>query len=200
MSTLTEMTIGGYLDAVASDAPAPGGGAVAALVVAQAAALAAMSGRFSISRARDLDTVECVELVARAEGLRAAAAPLADADADAYRAFTAAVRMPADAGPTRTAAIAAARSRAADVPLGTAEAAAQVVEIAARLAEDGNPRLRGDAVAAALLGTAAARIAALMVTENLEGDDPRADRAGAAVAAATEAADRLSAATNGGRS
>lgn len=193
MDALSEMTVGRYLDAVASEEPAPGGGAVAALVVAQAAGLAAMAARFSIGRARELDAAECVELVARAEELRAQAAPLADADADAYGGFLAAVRMPRDDGPARSRAIAAARSRAADVPLQTAELAAEVVAIGVRLAERGNRQLRGDASAAALLGAAAASTAALMVADNLAAtpEDPRLARAQAAAGVASERARRV---------
>lgn len=199
MTPLTDITIGSFLDAVASDAPAPGGGAVAALVVAQAAGLAAMAGRFSIGRARNLDASICVELVAQADRLRAVAAPLADADADAYQGFLDAIRLPKDGTPARAAAIASARSRAADVPLNTAEVAAQVVEIAVRVAEDGNPQLRGDAIAAALLGAAAARIAAVMVADNLARtpDDARLARSSAAAAAATRGAERLCPSTSG---
>ena len=50
--------------------------------------------------------------------------------------------------PTR---IAAALSAATDVPLEVVQIASRVAELAARLAEEGNPNLLGDAVTAALL-------------------------------------------------
>jgi formiminotetrahydrofolate cyclodeaminase len=192
VSSLRDLTVAEFLDAVASDDPAPGGGAVAALVTAQAAGLAAMAGRFSIGRSTGADAATIDEIVAEAERLRAAAAPLADADADAYEAFLAAVRLPREPDPQeRAQAVSAALSAAADVPLTTAEAAARVVELAARLVVDGNPNLRGDAVAAAMFAAAAASTAAVMVTENLARtpDDARIARAVQAAAAARRSAD-----------
>lgn len=49
MQPLSDLTLGGYLEALASDAPAPGGGAVAAITGAQAAALLSMVVRISAS-------------------------------------------------------------------------------------------------------------------------------------------------------
>ncbi|WP_253258285.1 formate--tetrahydrofolate ligase [Pseudonocardia sp. N23] len=90
-------------------------------------------------------------------------------------AFMAAHRTPGEA---------AARSHAADVPLATAEAAAEVAGIAAPLVESGNRNLRADAATAVFLAAAAAASAATMVVENLAGDpaDPRPARGARAVA------------------
>ena len=52
-------------------------------------------------------------------------------------------------------------------PVGVAEVAADVAALAAEVAERGNPNLRGDAAAAAVLAEAAARIGANLVTINL---------------------------------
>lgn len=192
MSSLGDLTVSAFLDAVASDDPAPGGGAVAALVTAQAAGLAAMAGRFSIGRSTGTDSATIDEIVAEAERLRAESAPLADADAAAYEAFLAAVRLPREPDAEgRARAVSTALSAAADVPLATAEAAARVVELAGRLVVDGNPNLRGDALAAAMLAAAAASTAAVMVAENLARtpDDGRIARAAKAAAAARRSAD-----------
>ncbi|MGH8969493.1 MAG: cyclodeaminase/cyclohydrolase family protein, partial [Actinomycetes bacterium] len=79
-------------------------------------------------------------------------------------------------------------SDATDVPLAVAEVAAEVAALADGLARDGNPRLRGDAVAGVLLAAAAAETAAVLVGENLP-DDPRAARAAACADAARAVAD-----------
>jgi formiminotetrahydrofolate cyclodeaminase len=69
-------------------------------------------------------------------------------------------------------------SGAADVPLAVAEAAAEVAVLAKLVAEEGNDRLRGDALVAAELAGAGARGAAQLVAINLAGrDDPRVRRA-----------------------
>lgn len=66
-----------------------------------------------------------------------------------------------------------------------AEAGAEVAEIAACLAREGNPNLRGDAVAAALLAEAGVRAAAVLVEINTKAgeiSDDRVERAGELVA------------------
>lgn len=174
MSDWLEESLGGFLDHLASKEPAPGGGAAAATTVAMAAALVAMTGRFSVGRLGDAG-----ELVARAGGLVARCAPLAQADAEAYGRVLAAYRAPpGEDGQARRQAIRAALSGAADVPLAVAEVAAEVADMAAHLAEEGNPNLRGDAATAALLAEAGARSASILVGINLsEGDDLRVPRA-----------------------
>src|SRR6266571_4092964 len=86
---------------------------------------------------------------------------------------------------------AAALSDAADVPMHIVELAADAAGLASRLAADGNPALRGDAIAAAMLAEAAARSAATMVSINLaeKPDDERHARAESLVADAGRSAD-----------
>ncbi len=76
------------------------------------------------------------------------------------------------------------------MPLEIAEVAAEVADLGQRLARDGNPNLRLDAVAGVLLASAAANAAALLVAENLRRtpDDPRTGQAAAAAEAAGTAA------------
>jgi formiminotetrahydrofolate cyclodeaminase len=182
-----------FLDAIAAETPAPGGGSVAAVVTEMAAALAAMVARFSREQwdgARGA--------VAQAEALRKRAAPLAQEDADAYEAVLAALRMPKDLEPeVRNALIGETLSRAADVPLRIAETAADVAELGATIAEHGNPNLRGDAAAAAVLGEAAARVAANLVEINLATteQDERIGRARELTVSAAVAARRATSAT-----
>ena len=84
--------------------------------------------------------------------------------------------------------MAAALSAAADVPLRLVELAVPVTAIAATLAADGNPALRGDALAAGLLAQAAARAAACLVRINLAGVpcDPRHSRVDSLLASIDE--------------
>jgi methenyltetrahydrofolate cyclohydrolase len=200
--------LGQFLELISAPAPAPGGGAAAALAVALGASLCAMAARLSPARLAPAE-----ELGRQAERLRDSAARLSEADAEAYGRVIEALRLPgrqAPAAPERDAghrepagagqdhdrqqAVARALSAAADVPLAVAEIAAQVARLAARLAEHGNPNLRGDAVTAALLAEAGARAAGALVEINLASapDDPRIARATALLRDASESARRAS--------
>src|SRR6266516_385618 len=160
-----------FLDRIASAEPAPAGGTVAAVAVAMAAGLVAMAARLAH------EWPKAGEVVERAETLRSRLTTLALADEDAYAKVMEALRLP-PASPSRDAEVAAALSGAADVPLAIAEAAAEVAVVAALVAQEGNDRLRGDAVVAAELAGAGARGAAQLVAINLAGlDDPRVRRA-----------------------
>ena len=183
----TNLAFEELLDTIAAETPAPGGGSVAAFVTEMAASLAAMAARF----ARDWDGA--AGAVAQAETLRHRAAPLAGEDAVAYENVLTAMRMPTELEPeVRNTLIGETLSRAADVPLEIAECAASVAELAAEIAVCGNPNLRGDAAAASILASSAARVAANLVEINLstvEGDN-RVERARAFVRSAEAAAAR----------
>lgn len=183
----TDVTFEELLDRIAAETPAPGGGSVAAFVTEMAASLAAMTARF----AHNWDGA--AGAVAQAEALRHRAGPLAVEDAIAYENVLTAMRMPKELEPeVRNTLIGETLSRAADAPLRIAETAADVAELAAEIAVCGNPNLRGDAAAAAILATSAARVSANLVEINLatvEGDD-RVERARAVVRSAERATGR----------
>ncbi len=182
--------LGDFLDLVASREPAPGGGASAAVAVALAAALTAMAARFATEYLADAEG-----LAVRADGLRAEVVPLARADAAAYGRVLDAQQTPRDDKEARRRKIREALTQAADVPLSVAGIGAEVAGLAARLAEEGNPNLRGDAVTGAVLAGAGARAAATLVEINVSAggaDEGRLSRAAelqAAAAAAQEAAE-----------
>jgi formiminotetrahydrofolate cyclodeaminase len=124
--------------------------------------------------ARQLDHAS--RLAADARGLLRRAAPLAQADADAYGGVLAARRAPGPpAGPPREERISAALAQASAVPMEVAELGDRVAALAAEIAARGNPAVRGDAVTAARLAAAAAQAASVLVRINLTGtpDDPR---------------------------
>ncbi len=201
-----EMPLGEFLGALAGRAPAPGGGAAAALSVALGASLCAMAARLS---SRQLDNAAAGQLTTEAERIGRAAASLIQDDAGAYTRVISALRSPAGADPAgRERAVAAALSAAADVPMRIAALGAEAAGLAARLAAEGSPSLRGDAVAAALLAEAGARSAVALVGINLAGapDDERharaeslAAEAGAASAAASAAGSPVEPTAGGGR-
>jgi formiminotetrahydrofolate cyclodeaminase len=168
----------GFLDQLAARTPTPGGGGAAAVTGAMAAGLVAMAARFS---ARQLP--EAGDLADQADRLRYMASQLADMDARAY------TDVLATRGPERKEALLG----AAMIPLEIAAIGARVAQMAAQVAEAGNPNLRGDAVTGALLAAASARSAGGLVDINvrLGGLDPELSRRAArAVADAGDAAER----------
>jgi methenyltetrahydrofolate cyclohydrolase len=181
-----ELPLGEFLDLVAAGAPAPAGGSVAAVAVSLAAGLAGMTARLSTNHLADAP-----DLTARADRLRKRAALLAREDAEAYGRFMAARRAKdADAG--------AALSEAADVPLSVADIGAEVAGISARLMEEGNPNLRGDALAAVLLAESGTRAAAHLARINLALGDVGDGRTKRAEDLAEKAAASRRAAEDGG--
>jgi methenyltetrahydrofolate cyclohydrolase len=173
-----DMTVGQFLGALSAATPDPGGGAAAAIAVTLAAGLAVMTASLS---ARQLPRAE--QAATRARLLRDRAAPLAQADAEAYRAVLAAARAGDGLGD--------ALSRACAAPMQVAEIGAEVAGLAAAVATNGNPNVRGDAIAAALLAAAGTRTAAALVRINLTGAEGDARPARAEQLAAE--ADRLAA-------
>ncbi len=146
---------------------------MAAIAVALAAGLAGMAARLSSTQLADAP-----ELAEQADAARLRVAPLARADAESYGLVLEAFREPDPE--VRTARVRDALSGAADVPLAVAEAGSEVAGIASRLAQEGNPNLRGDALAAVLLAGAGVRAASTLVGINLSTanvDDDRLRRA-----------------------
>jgi len=165
-----------FLDLVASDRPAPGGGSVAAVAVSLAAGLAGMAARLSTGELADASA-----LADRADTSRRRVAPLARADAESYGRVLDASRLPSEPDPeTRRERLRDALSGAADVPLAVAEVGSEVAGISARLVEGGNPNLEGDAMTAVLLADAGVRAAAMLAEINLSSADVDDERLGRA--------------------
>lgn len=161
-------TVGGFLDAVASDAPTPGGGAVAGVAGATAAALVSMVGRLTAGK-QGFEEVDARmrELMAAAEVARAELLELADRDAHAFDGVMAAFKMPKDSDEQkaeRSAAIQAGYADAARVPLETAEKSVALMELAREVTATGNPQAASDGLSAA----ASAYCAAICAIANVE--------------------------------
>src|SRR5580765_3895105 len=182
--TFLDLTLAEWLDELAHSRSVPGGGSALAFAVATGAAVLAMVARVSGAPG----------LVAQAEALRARTAPLAQLDADSYdEALAARDGTEALRPEQRDWELGLAFARAAEPPLEIARAGADVAELAAQLAEAGDPRVRADALAAAALGAAAARGAVALVAVNLTAlqDDPRVAEAEQLAATAERFAARL---------
>jgi formiminotetrahydrofolate cyclodeaminase len=167
------------LDAVAADTHGPGGGSVAAIVVALSASLLAMTARLS----RD-SWAESGGAIAQARLFRLRAGPLAASDAQAFRdAIRALGGEPRTESGARPLELGPALARAAEIPLEITEIAADVAALAALVAKRASPDVRPDAAAAAALAQAGARAAAHLVEVNLgaTAEDERVERARALV-------------------
>jgi glutamate formiminotransferase/formiminotetrahydrofolate cyclodeaminase len=180
-ATTGAVTLSGFVSAVASSAPVPGGGSVVAHVGALGAALAEMVAGLTIGRKKYAAVEhEMRELAARAVALGARLAALVKEDADSYALVSAAYKLPKEnpaQAAARDAAIQAALMKAAAVPLETARACVTVAQLAATSAQKGNANAVSDAGVAALLAEAACKGAAYNVRINVSSmSDPHVGR------------------------
>lgn len=168
-----EMTVGAFINELASNSPAPGGGSVAALCGSLASGLTAMVGNLTIGKEKYRDNWETMEKVFKeSETLRASFVKLMNDDTDSFNIFMAAMKMPKDTDEqkaARKAAMAEAAKTTTDVPLRTLEACAAAAKLACEAASFGNPNAASDAGSAALLADAAGKAASYNVRINLPG-------------------------------
>lgn len=149
------LALGEFAAALGERSPAPASGAATAVTGALAAALAELTARFADDEASFSEAVR----------LRGRLLALADEDAEAYTEFMEARTDEA-------------RERTIDVPLEIAERAADVVQLAERLAASARGSVAGDAEVAVLIARGAVAAAARLVELNVGGrDDRRSERA-----------------------
>jgi formiminotetrahydrofolate cyclodeaminase len=142
------MEFEGYLDALASADPTPGGGSAATLVGALAAALCAMVARVTLGSAKLAAVHEAAAAIAEdADDLRRRFVELRPVDEAAYAAVVAAQGLPraSDAEKAiRRTALQAALTAAAEAPLEAARLATDAFALAARTADLHNGNLMSD--------------------------------------------------------
>lgn len=170
-----KMAVGGlragvepFIEQLAAPTATPGGGSAAAAGGAMAAGLAFMVASMSRGKKAYVQYEnQLSEAIARLATLREELKYAVEADAEAYnlvmQAYKAA-KESADGG----ASIAAALRQAAGVPLGVAEGAAEVAQIAERLRAITNPKMGSDLTTAVALARAAVEGARANVEINLE--------------------------------
>lgn len=134
---LIDMTVSGYLDILASDAPAPGGGSAAALCGAQGAALAAMVASFTIGRKKFAEFEENAISVRDAELALAEKLKIqVDRDTEAFNLVAAAFKLPKttdEEKAERSKAIQAGTLVSTQVPFETMELALEALRTAEKL-------------------------------------------------------------------
>jgi glutamate formiminotransferase/formiminotetrahydrofolate cyclodeaminase len=197
-------SLSGFVAAVASPSPVPGGGSVVAHVGALGAALAQMVAGLTIGKKKYAAVdAEMKEVALSAAALVSELSGLVARDATAYAAVSEAHRLPKEpavVATLRSAALTRALLVAAAVPLETARACVRVAELAATVAEKGNTNAASDAGVAALLAEAACKGASYNVRINVASLDdkspgtPMLEEVRALVARASEYAARATAA------
>lgn len=180
MADVTDVSVAGYLDAVASTEPVPGGGGVAALAGSLACALGCMVAGLTLGkRAYAEFDAEAREALVECERLRKRLLALSDADAEGFRPVAAALKLPRstpEEARARELALDEALLGACTAPLEVLSSSLQALDSLAELAEHGSKLAVVDVGVAASLARTAADGAALTVHANarLMSDEARA--------------------------
>lgn len=169
---LASMHLDEFLAEVSTDSPAPGGGTVAAMCGAMAAALTSMVAALTHGKKGwETSRAEMEDIGRSAQKLVDWFTLAVDRDSDAFNAVMAAIRMPKgtpEEQVSRQQAMLAANHAATLVPLEVLERSVRTLELATKAAKGGNPNSVSDAGVASACARAAARGASLNVRINLQ--------------------------------
>ena len=168
---LRAMTLIDFADELSSDSPAPGGGSVAALCGSLSAGLSSMVAALTWTK----KGMEGARPAMQAAGVAGQALKdwfvgAVDRDTEAFNAVIATRRLPKKTDAQKAArleAIERANQEATRVPLAVLERTIEALDLAGRVARDGNPNSASDAGVAGACALAAAEGAALNVRINL---------------------------------
>ena len=138
---LCDMTVTDFVNTVASDAPAPGGGSVAALAGSIGAALTAMVGNLTQGRKKYAEYAEfAAQVEQKGNELKARLLDVMDRDTDAFMLVSDAFSMPKatdEEKAARSAAIQAGLKACTKTPMEMMELCAETVRLAADFCEHG---------------------------------------------------------------
>ncbi len=171
--SLAALTITGFSDVLSTDAPAPGGGSVAALCGALSGALSAMVGALTHGKKGYEDVLEDMEEVSiEAQHLKEEFLADVDRDTDAFNRVMDAMRMKKKTDEQKTArnaAIEETTKEATLIPLNVLRRTMDAAKLARTVCEKGNKNSISDAGVAALTARTAAEGAYLNIIINLPG-------------------------------
>lgn len=172
---LVDRDLRAFANVVASEAPAPGGGSVAACVAALGAALGTMVANLSAHKpgpSWEGRWAQFSEWAERGQAHKEALLRLVDEDAGAFNALMAAHRLPKSTQAERTAraeAVQTATRAAIEAPLAVMREAVASTALLRAMAAEGSPSSVSDAGVGVLCARAAVRAAFLNVRINLPG-------------------------------
>jgi len=168
---LVEMSILEFLDELGSKSPAPGGGSVAALSGALAAALGEMVCNLTIGKEKYADVEDEIKNILRdCKKIREELIELIDKDTQAFNEVMKAFKLPKENEEQieiRRKAIQDAFKNAALVPFETAKKSFEVLKLVKIVAEKGNKNSITDSGVSALLACSAVKAAIYNVRINL---------------------------------
>jgi formiminotetrahydrofolate cyclodeaminase len=170
---LRKKTLDEFITVLASDAPTPGGGSVAALNGAMGVALLEMVCNLTIGKEKFRESWPDLEPIrTELEHLREELLDSIDRDAKLYDLVTAAYKMPKEEDQEKAArkeAIQSALKTAAETPKATARYIHQALKRALEVAEKGNPNVLSDAGVATTCLKAGLKGALMNIAINLGG-------------------------------
>lgn len=171
MADLKNLSVEEFAAVTGSDAPAPGGGSVAALAGGLGAALAEMVANLTIGKAKYADVEEEMKgLAAEGAALRKELIDSIQKDTESFTAYMNALGMPKNTDEEKVARKEAMQNglkEAAEVPLAVAETALKIFHVAGAVVERGNANAVTDGLVASMMARTAVLSALLNVKINL---------------------------------
>jgi len=170
---LVNLTLTDFCDLLSTDAPAPGGGSVAALCTAMSGSLTAMVSNLTVDKKgyeKVKDTV--LDLAEKAQTVKEKALQAIDMDTDAFYLMMEAMRLPKktdEETALRNAKLEETTQKAILAPFETLELSLAAVELAQQVAAVGNINALSDAGVAALTALAGAKAAYYNILINIKG-------------------------------
>ena len=181
---LVNKSVTDFMDELASDLPAPGGGSVAALCGSLAAGLTSMVGNLTVGKRKFKTSKErltykenekvMMETAFKAQQLKKNLLNAIDEDTEAFNKYMSAMKLPKKTDEEieiRKNAIQEAIINATKVPLNTMKLCYEVIKLSMTAAEKGNPNAVSDAGVSAITALTGAKGAFLNIKINLPGID-----------------------------
>lgn len=168
---LIHLKVVDFIEELASDSPAPGGGSASALAGSLGAALASMVANLTVGKEKFKEHEKEIQLsLDTATRLKNKLTSLVDEDTEAFNRVMAAFKMPKakdEEKKARSKAIQEAMQHAAKIPMEVAEACLEILVITELLVKKGNPNALSDGGVGALMAAAGVQGAVFNVRINL---------------------------------
>lgn len=175
---LNFMKVNEFVEELASDSPAPGGGSVAALAGSLSAALTAMVTNLTFGKKGHETKNDLMEKTGiKAQALKDELLTAVETDTEAFNKVMAMMKLPKKTDEEKAArekAVEAANKEATLIPLSVLEKTIPSLKLAAVVAKDGNQNSLSDSGVAALMARASAHGAYYNVLINLRGINDKA--------------------------
>lgn len=168
---LVNKTVTGFIEELAGNSPAPGGGSAAALAGALGAALSTMVCNFTEGKPKFSDVqAEILQIKEKGLALKGDLVKYIDEDTNAFNEVMKAYRLPKESDEEksiRSARIQEANKQASLLPLKVAEACVEVLKLSIRVLTIGNPNTACDAAVSGVTAYAGFQGAIFNVKINL---------------------------------